>query len=395
MTTAQRIVQPSGTPPALSREEVLRYSRQLILEELGVEGQQALKQARVLVVGAGGLGSPALLYLAAAGVGTLGIVEYDAVEPSNLHRQILFDSSLIGAPKVDAALARLSALNPHVKLEPHRCRLSIENALSLVGSYDLVIDATDNFPTRYLVNDACVLLGKPNVSASIFRFEGQLSIFWSQRGPCYRCLYPQPPPPELAPSCAEGGVLGVLPGIVGALQASETLKLIVGVGEPLIGRLLTFDALTMQFREFRISRASDCPMCSPHAKARGLTSYEALCALRSAAAEPTVAPAVAQISVRELQNELDQQHTLLLLDVRNPAEYAIAHLEGSRLIPLPELEQRLGELPRDLPIVCYCHSGQRSTRAAQLLQLRGFSNVRSLHGGIEAWSTEVDCRMVR
>jgi sulfur-carrier protein adenylyltransferase/sulfurtransferase len=386
MRPAHRIIPAAAPENPLSPAELAQYSRQLILPEIGLEGQRKLRDARVLVVGAGGLGSPALLYLAAAGVGTLGIVEYDRVDQSNLHRQLLFDSGQVGLPKLTAAQQRLSALNPHTRIEPHAVRLSVDNALEVIGRYDYVIDATDNFPTRYLINDACVLTGTPNISASIFRFEGQLSLFWPQRGPCYRCLFPEPPPPDLVPSCAEGGVLGVLPGIIGSLQAAEAIKAILDVGTLLIGRLLTFDALTMRFREMTIARAPDCPICSARARNRGLTAYTELCsATAQQAAEPLGAD-IEEISATDLRERLNARQRLLLLDVRSPTEHAISNIEGALLIPLDQLEARCAELPRDVSIVCYCQSGKRSRRAAALLAQSGFTAPLSLRGGIESFS---------
>jgi adenylyltransferase/sulfurtransferase len=388
VASIEPVRRPLAAPGAeLSAPEILQYSRQLILDEVGMAGQRALKGARVLVVGAGGLGSPVLLYLAAAGVGTLGIVEFDRVDKTNLHRQVLFGAADIGELKIDVARRRVQDVNPHIDVVAHPGRLTVENAIDIVGQYDLVVDATDNFPTRYLINDTCVLLGKPNVSASIYRFEGQLSVFWSGRGPCYRCMYPEPPPPELVPSCAEGGVLGVLPGIVGALQANEAIKLILGLGESLLGRMLTFDATTMRFAAFEVVRDPKCPICSADAKDRGLVAYDQLCLSAQAAPE---AAQVQEIAARELKQLLDAQPDVVLLDVRNPAEYALGRIAGSRLIPVAELADRLGELPKHRPIVCYCHTGKRSQRAGSLLQASGFADVTSLAGGIVAWSVDVD-----
>jgi adenylyltransferase/sulfurtransferase len=384
-------VQTKGPLGALGSElahgEIRQYSRQVILEEVGVTGQRTLKGARVLVVGTGGLGAPVLLYLAAAGVGTLGIVEFDTVDQSNLHRQVLFDTDDIGRPKLEVARERIEKLNPYIRVEAHAGRLTVDNALDIISAYDLVVDTTDNFPTRYLVNDSCVLLGKPNVSASIFRFEGQLSVFWPGHGPCYRCVYPEPPPPELAPSCAEGGVLGVLPGMLGTLQANEAIKLLLGKGDPLVGRLLSVDALASRFDTFEIARDPDCRICSPQARNRGLLAYDMLC---SACPATTDAVAVPEISVHELDELRVGGKSILLVDVRNPTEYELTRIPGASLLPLSELAMRLEELPKDREIVCYCHTGKRSARAVALLQDNGYPRVTSLAGGIEAWSTQID-----
>lgn len=391
MGTMNGAVEPMAAGMELSQAEILQYSRQLILEEVGPHGQRALKGARVLVVGAGGLGSPVLLYLAAAGIGTLGIVEFDEIDRSNLHRQVLFSIQDLGRPKLEVARDRVLALNPHIHVEPHACRLSVDNALDIIAGYDLVVDATDNFPARYLINDACVLLSKPDVSASIYRFEGQLSVFWAGRGPCYRCLYPEPPPPELAPSCAEGGVLGVLPGIVGTLQANEVIKLLLGQGEPLLGRVLSLDALSLRFTSFTIARDASC-LCSPNSPRRELVAYEALCAAPRAAGEE----GVPEIAAPALKRLLEAAGALLLLDVRNAAEAAICRIPGSTQIPLSELPQRLGELgPADQRIVCYCHTGKRSQRAGTLLRQHGYTDVHSLAGGIDAWSRLCDETVAR
>lgn len=373
----------------LSRAELSHYGRHLLVPEIGVEGQRKLKNARVLMVGAGGLGSPLGLYLAAAGVGTLGIVEFDRIEASNLHRQVLYGADQVGQPKLDAAAARLRGVNPHITIRPHALRLDASNALELIAEYDLVVDGTDNFATRYLINDACVLLGKHNVHASIFRFDGMLSIFGAPGGPCYRCLYPEPPPPGLVPSCAEAGVLGVLPGIVGALQASETIKLLLGIGQPLVGRLLRFDALAMRFEEFAIAPDADCPICSSRASIKALVDYEQLCGMEAPGTE------VAEVNVGELKARLGGAQRPLLLDVRGAAEAAIAAIDGAQLIPLPELETRLEELERTRDIVCYCQSGKRSRKAAQLLMAAGFAAVSSLEGGMEAWLQEEAAQQVQ
>jgi len=371
--------------PALSHEEILRYSRHLILPDVGVEGQRKLKAARVLLVGAGGLGSPAALYLAAAGVGTLGLVDFDVVDKTNLQRQIIHGTSTVGRPKLDSAKERIQDLNPNVQVETFETRLTSENALDIIREFEIVADGTDNFPTRYLVNDACVLLGKPNVYGSIFRFEGQASVFYAKEGPCYRCLYAEPPPPGLVPSCAEGGVLGVLPGIIGSIQAMETIKLILGVGEPLIGRLVLFDALKLQFRELKLEKDPDCPVCGPHPTVTELIDYEAFCGI---GAEPSYDGA--EITAQELQQEWEQNSDLLVIDVREPHEYEITHIERAVLMPLGELPNRLNELDGHREIVTHCHHGARSLKALEILKAAGFSKVRSLRGGIDAWSVDVD-----
>ncbi len=380
----------ADTLPGLSHEEILRYSRHLILPDVGVEGQRTLKAARVLLVGAGGLGSPAALYLAAAGVGTLGLVDFDVVDRTNLQRQILHGTSQIGRPKLESARARLLDVNPHVCVETFETRLTSANALDILKNFDVVIDGSDNFPTRYLVNDACVLLRKPNVYGSIFRFEGQASVFAMPEGPCYRCLYAEPPPPGLVPSCAEGGVLGVLPGIVGSIQALETTKLVLRRGEPLIGRLLLFDALRLQFRELTIEKDADCPVCGPRPTVTALIDYEAFCGV---GAEP--APGGPEITAPELKAEWARSPSLVVLDVREPHEYAIARIPGTRLIPLGVLPGRLGELDPHADIITHCHHGVRSLKALEILRAAGFPRVRSLRGGIEAWAVEVDATVPR
>jgi molybdopterin/thiamine biosynthesis adenylyltransferase/rhodanese-related sulfurtransferase/molybdopterin converting factor small subunit len=381
---------PPQTRPLLSHDEVLRYSRHLILPDVGVEGQAKLKQARVLLIGAGGLGSPAALYLAAAGVGTLGLVDFDIVDQTNLQRQILHGTSKVGTSKLESARERIGDLNPHVRVETFETRLTSENALDIIREFDVVADGTDNFPTRYLVNDACVLLGKPNVYGSIFRFEGQASVFYAKEGPCYRCLYAEPPPPGLVPSCAEGGVLGVLPGIIGSLQALETIKLILGRGETLIGRLLLFDALKLQFRELRLTKDPDCPVCGTHPTVTRLIDYEAFCGV---GAEPTYAGP--EITAADLDAERRRNPDLVIVDVREPHEYEIARIAGTILIPLGELPQRLQELDGHAEIVTHCHKGVRSMKALQILKGAGFSKVRSLKGGIDAWSIDVDREVPR
>jgi sulfur-carrier protein adenylyltransferase/sulfurtransferase len=380
--------------PELSGAELLRYGRHLLLPEVGLEGQQRLKASSVLIVGAGGLGSPLALYLAAAGVGRLGLVDFDNVEASNLQRQILHTTQSVGRSKLESARVRISEINPEVRIELHETRLDSANALDLLARYDVIADGTDNFPTRYLVNDACVLLGKPNVYGSIFRFEGQASVFDAAKGPCYRCLYPTPPPPGLVPSCAEGGVLGVLPGIIGTLQANETLKLLLGIGEPLIGRLLLFDALGLSFRELKLRKDPACPLCGEHATIRALIDYESFCGLSPS--EQAVADAQAvEIGARELSERLARGEDLLLVDVREPHEHRIARIEGAVLIPLGALEARRGELDSGREIVLFCHRGVRSLRALELLRQSGFHNLKSLRGGIDAWSCDVDSAVPR
>ncbi len=383
-------LQESGSPAvALSKEEIMRYSRHLIMPEVGMEGQLKLKQAKVLCIGTGGLGAPLGLYLAAAGVGRIGLVDFDAVDLTNLQRQILFGTSDIGRPKIEAATDRLRNLNSDIEIDRFETRLTSENALDIMKDYDIVVDGTDNFPTRYLVNDACVILGKPNVYGSIFRFEGQITIFGAPGGPCYRCLYPEPPPPGLVPSCAEGGVLGVLPGIVGAIQAAETLKLIIGKGEPLIGRLLLFDALAMRFRELRLRKDPKCPVCGEHPTITKLIDYEQFCGIRG---EESVSPAqstVPEIAPRELKSRLDHGDDLFILDVREPHEYQICNI-GGHLIPLGDLSRRVNELDSSREIVAHCRSGKRSAEAVEFLRSAGFRKVLNLKGGILAWSDEVD-----
>jgi adenylyltransferase/sulfurtransferase len=374
--------------PELSPSEIRQYSRHLIMPEVGTAGQRRLKAARVLMIGAGGLGSPLGLYLAAAGVGTLGLVDFDVVDESNLHRQVLYGHSDVGRPKIQAALARLHDVNPHIRLVPHEVRLTSENALALFADYDLVVDGTDNFPTRYLVNDACVMTGKPNVYGSIFRFEGQVSVFWAQEGPCYRCLFPEPPPPGLVPSCAEGGVLGVLPGIIGALQANEVVKLVVGVGEPLVGRLVLFDALRLRFRELKLRKDPACPVCSEHPTQTALIDYEQFCGI---VPEPQAAAGDDfDVQVEEVEEWRREGRDFVILDVRTPQEFEIARIEGARLIPVQELRDRLGELDPAATIVVHCHHGPRSTQATRFLREMGYGRARNLAGGIAAWSREVD-----
>ena len=381
---------PAPTTPALtlSKAEVLRYSRHLIMPEVGMDGQLKLKAAKVLCIGTGGLGAPLGLYLAAAGVGRIGLVDFDTVDVTNLQRQILFDTTDVGRPKIEAAAARLHSMNPEIQIETLETRLSSENALDILKDYDVVVDGTDNFPTRYLVNDACVLLGKPNVYGSIFRFEGQVSIFGAPGGPCYRCLYPEPPPPGLVPSCAEGGVLGVLPGIVGAIQAAETLKLIIGKGDPLIGRLLLFDALAMRFRELKLRKNPECSVCGAHPTVTKLIDYAEFCGIRGEEA-PAPQTNVPEISPRDLKTRLDRGDDLFILDIREPHEYQICNL-GGHLIPLGDLSRRVNELDSSREIVAHCRSGKRSAEAVEFLRKAGFRKVLNLKGGILAWSDDVD-----
>ena len=374
----------------LSPEEIGRYSRHLIMPEVTMEGQKKLKAARVLLIGAGGLGAPLGLYLTAAGIGHIGIVDSDVVDDSNLQRQVTFTTDDIGVSKLVAAKRRLSKLNPHIEITTYETRLTSENALEIFKDYDIIADGTDNFPTRYLVNDACVLLGKPNVYASIFRFEGQVSIFGAADGPCYRCLYPEPPPPGLVPSCAEGGVLGVLPGIVGALQAAEVIKLALGIGDPLIGRLLRFDALKMQFREYKLRKDPDCPVCSAHPTLTGLIDYDEFCGVN---AGPEVElDAKQEITPTELKGRLDAGERLVIVDVREPHEWAIGTISAPdvRFIPLGDLGSRMHELDTADDIIMQCRSGARSAKGLAVLQGAGFRKLKNLTGGILAWSDEVD-----
>ena len=391
---------PSNAPgvelPSLSPEEMQRYSRHLILPEVGLDGQKKLKNARVLLIGTGGLGAPLGMYLAAAGVGTLGLVDFDVVDVTNLQRQIIHGTKDVGRPKIESGMDRIRDINPLVNIEPHNTRLSSENALDLFREYDIIIDGTDNFPTRYLVNDACVLLGKPNVYGSIFRFDGQATVFWAEHGPCYRCLYPEPPPPGMVPSCAEGGVIGILPGIVGCIQANEAVKLILGVGDPLIGRLLSFAALEMRFKEFKLRKDPDCPICGENRTINELIDYEIFCGITppQGAAEEEAIP---EISPRELKALIENGNgnAPFVLDVRNPEEYEIAKIQGTTLIPLPELPDRLSELDPNRPLVVHCKSGARSARAVKLLKDAGFRDVKNLSGGILAWADEVDPSLVK
>ena len=375
---------------SLSNDEILRYSRHLIMPEVGMDGQLKLKAARVLCIGAGGLGSPLALYLAAAGVGTIGIVDFDVVDFTNLQRQIIHTTADVGRKKLDSAEDKLRAINPNVHVIRYDTRLSSANALELFRNFDIIIDGTDNFPTRYLVNDACVLTGKPNVYGSIFRFEGQVSVFGMEEGPCYRCLYPEPPPPGLVPSCAEGGVLGILPGLVGVMQATEAIKLILGKGEPLVGRLLLVDALAMRFRELKLRKNPDCPACGTHPKIKELIDYNEFCGIRGE--EKQVDTQVPTISVEELKKRKDAGDDLFVLDVREPHEYQICNIDGY-LIPLNDLPKRVNELDSSREIVAHCRSGMRSAKAVEFLRQAGFTKVRNLMGGILAWAEKIDPKM--
>jgi adenylyltransferase/sulfurtransferase len=378
----------------LAQEELLRYSRHLILPDVGVDGQQKLKAARVLLIGAGGLGSPAALYLAAAGVGTLGLVDFDNVDVTNLQRQILHGTKDVGRPKLASARERIGDVNPHVRLETYETALTSKNALEILGGYDLVVDGTDNFATRYLVNDACVLLGKPNVYGSIFRFEGQASVFALPDGPCYRCLFPEPPPPGLVPSCAEGGVLGVLPGLVGTIQATEAIKLILGVGEPLAGRLLLVDTLGMRFRTVAVRKDPACPACGTR-EIRALIDYEQFCGARAAEAEPRAVAGFVEITPRELTARLSRGEKLELIDVREQFEWDIVRIPGARLVPLATLPEVAETLDREREIVVYCKGGTRSRAAASHLADAGFRRVANLTGGVLRWREDVDPSLPR
>jgi molybdopterin/thiamine biosynthesis adenylyltransferase/rhodanese-related sulfurtransferase len=381
------------TLPELTTDDLSRYSRHLILPEVGMDGQRRLKAARVLCVGTGGLGSPLALYLAAAGIGTLGLVDFDVVDASNLQRQIIHSTKDIGRKKLDSAEEKLLALNPALNVVKHDTMLSSANALDILKDYDIVADGTDNFPTRYLVNDACVLLGKPNVYGSIFRFEGQASVFATEKGPCYRCLYPEPPPPGLVPSCAEGGVLGILPGLVGVIQATEAIKLILGKGESLIGRLLLVDALNMRFRELKLRKNPECPVCGANPTVTKLIDYQQFCGIMpESKQEKALKNGIPQISVKELKSRIDAGEDVFILDVREPYEYQIANI-GGKLIPQNEVPQRLAEIDRDREIVVQCRSGQRSQRIAEFLQQSGYQKVTNLAGGILAWADEIDPKM--
>ena len=383
------ITEPAALPE-LSTDDLSRYSRHLILPEVGMEGQRRLKAARVLCVGTGGLGSPMALYLTAAGIGTLGLVDFDVVDASNLQRQIIHSTKDIGRKKIDSAEEKLSALNPAIKIVKHETMLSSANALDNLKDYDIVADGTDNFPTRYLVNDACVLLGKPNVYGSIFRFEGQASVFATEAGPCYRCLYPEPPPPGLVPSCAEGGVLGILPGLVGVIQATEVIKLILGKGESLVGRLLLVDALNMRFRELKLRKNPECPVCGTNPTVTQLIDYDHFCGIvPEAPQEKNLKNGIPQITVKELKARRDACEDIFLLDVREPYEFQIAQI-GGKLIPQNDVPQRMAEIPRNREIVVHCRSGARSQKIAEFLKQSGYNDVVNVAGGILAWADEID-----
>jgi molybdopterin/thiamine biosynthesis adenylyltransferase/rhodanese-related sulfurtransferase/molybdopterin converting factor small subunit len=374
----------AAPPETLSKDEVLRYSRHLIMPEVGMDGQLKLKHAKVLLVGTGGLGAPLGLYLAAAGVGRIGLVDFDVVDFTNLQRQVIHGTKDVGRKKLDSASDRMNDINPFVQIDKHEVALASDNALEILEPYDIIIDGTDNFPTRYLVNDACVILKKPNVYGSIFRFEGQSTVFAYPGGPCYRCLYPEPPPPGLVPSCAEGGVLGILPGIIGLVQATEAVKLILGVGEPLVGRLLLYDALAMRFRELRLRRNPDCPVCGDHPTITKLIDYQEFCGV------PQAPPAVAEIAPLEVKAKQDRGETFQLIDVREAHEWQIGHIPGAKLIPLGDLPKRVNELDSAVEIVAHCKSGVRSAKACDFLRQAGFKKVSNMTGGILAWSDKVD-----
>jgi len=388
MQTREPLVQSPNGAAELSNDEIARYSRHLIMPEVALDGQKKLKAAKVLTVGTGGLGSPLALYLAAAGIGTIGIVDFDVVDESNLQRQIIHGTSDVGRPKVESARDKIEDINPNVEVRVHEEALTSENALEIFADYDVIVDGTDNFPTRYLVNDACVLLGKPNVYGSIFRFEGQASVFWAEEGPCYRCLYPEPPPPGLVPSCAEGGVLGILPGAIGVVQATEAVKLILGIGEPLVGRLMLYDALGMSFREMKLRKDPGCPICGENPTVTELIDYEEFCGIpqANAVAQENGVP---EITVKELKQKMDDGEPINVLDVREPHEYEVANI-GVKLVPLGELPRRLAEFDQNGNFAIHCKTGARSANAVKLLQDAGFGNVYNVKGGITAWSEEVD-----
>ena len=375
-------------PVTLSKDEILRYSRHLIMPEVGMEGQLKLKSAKVALIGTGGLGAPLGMYLAAAGIGRIGLVDFDVVDFTNLQRQVIHGTKDVGRKKLDSAADTMLDINPYVEIDRHEVALTSENALQILKDYDIVVDGTDNFPTRYLVNDACVLLGKPNVYGSIFRFEGQATVFAYEGGPCYRCLYPEPPPPGLVPSCAEGGVLGILPGTIGLIQATETVKLILGIGEPLKGRLLLYDALAMRFRELKLRRNPECPICGDHPTIHELIDYQQFCGIPQQTQQP--AAVEGDIEPTEVKQRLDRQDPFVLIDVREPHEFQICRIPGSTLIPLGDLPKRVNELNPDDEIVAHCKSGMRSAKAVEFLKQAGFRKVRNMKGGILAWSEKVD-----
>ena len=376
-----------------SQNEIQRYSRHLIMPEVGMTGQKKLKSASILLIGAGGLGSPLGLYLAAAGIGRLGLVDFDVVDHSHLQRQVLHTTADVGRPKLQSAAEHLQAINPEVALDLYETHISSANAMELMEPYDIVIDGTDNFPTRYLVNDACVLLGKPNVYGSIFRFDGQASVFHPPHGPCYRCLFPEPPPPGMVPSCAEGGVLGILPGTIGVIQATEAVKLILGTGKSLIGRLMIYDALDMTFREMKIRRNPECPLCGENPTIKELIDYEQFCGIPSQQEDTSLSEPNWEINVSDLHAQIQGDPKPFILDVRNPVEYEICKLPESVLIPLSQLPQRTGELDPDKEIIVHCKTGQRSAQAVEFLRQAGFQKVKNLLGGIEAWAEEIDADM--
>jgi molybdopterin/thiamine biosynthesis adenylyltransferase/rhodanese-related sulfurtransferase len=380
-----------AVPVTLNNDEIKRYSRHLIMPEVGMEGQLKLKDAKVLLVGTGGLGAPLGMYLAAAGIGRIGLVDFDVVDFSNLQRQVIHGTKDVGKKKLDSAAETMLDINPYVQIDKYEVALTSENAMEIIAPYDMVIDGTDNFPTRYLVNDACVLSGKPNVYGSIFRFEGQATVFAYEGGPCYRCLYPEPPPPGLVPSCAEGGVLGILPGTIGLIQATEAVKLILGIGEPLKGRLMLYDALAMKFRELKLRRNPECPVCGDHPTIKELIDYQQFCGVTPAAPEPVAAAASAtEIEPADVKARIDRGDNFVLIDVREPHEYQICNIPFARLIPLGELPKRLSEIQKSDDIVVHCKSGMRSAKAQDLLKQSGFPKVLNMRGGILAWSDKVD-----
>jgi sulfur-carrier protein adenylyltransferase/sulfurtransferase len=386
----------AAPPASLSKEEILRYSRHLIMPEVGMEGQLKLKQAKVLMVGAGGLGAPLGLYLAAAGVGRIGVVDFDVVDFTNLQRQVIHGTKDVGRKKLDSAAETMQDINPYLRIDKHETALTSENALEIIQDYDMVIDGTDNFPTRYLVNDACVLLKKPNVYGSIFRFEGQATVFGYPGGPCYRCLYPEPPPPGLVPSCAEGGVLGILPGVIGLIQATEAVKLILGVGEPLVGRLMLYDALAMRFRELKLRRNPECPVSGDHPTITKLIDYHEFCGVPQqqeaapVAQTPSGFESATEIDVTALKARLDRGDKFQFIDVREPHEYQIASIPGAKLIPLGDLPKRLSELDPNVEAIVHCKMGGRSAKACDILRANGFKTAKNVLGGILAWSDKID-----